>query len=231
MAGKRGSIRSGVYIGLALSIATIVLLCCISILWRTPIGKPDLRSTGFSFSVLFKLYGCCRQQWYQWLIQLKLPITKESMKALQRITDYPLGERARHRAMVMISGLASVTRLRSQSPYCASIWKSALVKNRASEPKSTNLKVLRLSCGLSQTGLLNMLVNETISPSTGVSTLRVNRINAPVRSMISAALSKVQVSHSRTSGLRVSNTKHPSSVRDDRIAAKDAWTSLSSMNT
>ena len=50
-----------------------------------------------------------------------------------------------------------------------------------------------------------MLVNETVLPSTGVSTSRANRTEAPVRSTISNALSKVQASHSRTSGLRVSN--------------------------
>lgn len=135
------------------------------------------------------------------------------------------------RAMVMISGLVSIRGCRSQSPNCSSIARPASDRNKESEPVSRNLRELRLTCGRSQPELVNVVVNETTSPSTGVSTSCAIRTTAPAAHTTSTALSGVQTSHVRTSGLRVSNAKRPSAVRADRITASEARNCSSSMNT
>ena len=112
---------------------------------------------------------------------------------------------AARRAMVMISGLVSVSGLRSQSPYCSSICKPASDMNNDKESASRNLNVLRLRRGRSQLGLLKVTVNETISPSTGVSTWCAILTIAPESSTISTALSGVQASHPRALGFRTRN--------------------------
>ena len=129
----------------------------------------------------------------------------------------------------MISGLVSVSCCLSQSPNCSSIMSPAPVKKWDSESASRNLNVLRLTRGRSQLGQLKVQVKETTFPTTGDSTWCAIRTTLPLRT-ISTAFSGVQASHPRAGGLRVSNTKWPSSVRAERMAASDASSCSSSTN-
>src|SRR5947207_12140058 len=79
------------------------------------------------------------------------------------------------RAMVIISRLVAVNDWPPQSPNCFSITRPESVKNDESDPASRNLRVLWLICGRSQLGLVNVWVNETMSPTTGVWTSRAIR--------------------------------------------------------
>jgi len=65
---------------------------------------------------------------------------------------YPL------RAMVMISGLVSVSGRRVQSPNCSSISRPAPRRNEDSTSISRKRSVPRLTCGPSQAGLVNVLI-------------------------------------------------------------------------
>ena len=134
------------------------------------------------------------------------------------------------RATVMISGLVSVSGCLSQSPNCSSTINPASDRYEESESASRNLNVLRLTRGCSQFRLLKVVVNETTSPITGVSTWCAIRTTLP-RCSILTALSGDQASHPRAVGLRVSNTKRPSSVRADRMAASDLCSCSSCTNT
>src|SRR5262249_8910528 len=74
---------------------------------------------------------------------------------------------AGRRAMVMISGLASVSGRESQSPNCSSTARPAPDRNEASAPGPRNRRVLRLTSGPPQPGLVKVWVNVTVSPATG----------------------------------------------------------------
>ena len=83
--------------------------------------------------------------------------------------------------MVTISGLVSVSGCRSQSPNCSSIVRPASERNEDNDSALRNRSVLRLNCGRSQLGLVKVMVKETMSPSTGVSTWCVLREGRPYR--------------------------------------------------
>ena len=67
----------------------------------------------------------------------------------------------------MISGLEVLSGCRSQSPYCSATVNPATDRNPASAPASRNRRVLWLTRGCSQAGLVYVLVNDTRSVLTG----------------------------------------------------------------
>jgi len=71
-------------------------------------------------------------------------------EAPDEIAPAPTGQS--RRVIVMISGLVSVSGLRSQSPNCSTIVRPASVRNEVSDAASRNRSVLRLVSGRSQLG-------------------------------------------------------------------------------
>ncbi|MFE7239504.1 hypothetical protein [Streptomyces sp. NPDC057580] len=66
---------------------------------------------------------------------------------------------------------------------------------------------------------MNVWLNDTVSPVTGISTSRTIRTRRPSSSTASTDLSGVQSSHARAKGLRVSKANRPPSARTERIVA------------